>query len=142
MGFDLPTGATLGSLVKEKNWNTQEIVIGGWRQGDGGRSGSVGALLMGIPGEGAWTSSDGWALGSPTKNSRCSSARLRRCRASGHLSTSGCGADAKNVTFVRPTLVGEVRYGEWTSDGRLRQPSWRGLRPDKKPESQLGVKEV
>jgi bifunctional non-homologous end joining protein LigD len=42
--------------------------------------------------------------------------------------------DAKGVTFVAPTLVGEVRYSEWTSDGRLRQPSWRGLRPDKTPE--------
>jgi ATP-dependent DNA ligase len=42
--------------------------------------------------------------------------------------------DAKGVTFVRPELVGEVRYSERTSDGRLRQPSWRGLRPDKKPE--------
>jgi ATP-dependent DNA ligase len=41
--------------------------------------------------------------------------------------------DAKGVTFVKPTLVGEVRYSEWTSDGRLRQPSWRGLRPDKDP---------
>jgi ATP-dependent DNA ligase len=42
--------------------------------------------------------------------------------------------DAKGVTFVRPELVGEVRYSERTSDGRLRQPSWRGLRPDKEPE--------
>jgi bifunctional non-homologous end joining protein LigD len=32
-----------------------------------------------------------------------------------------------------PELVGEVRYSEWTSDGRLRHPSWRGLRPDKQP---------
>ena len=37
------------------------------------------------------------------------------------------------MTFVRPELVGEVRYSERTSDGRLRQPSWRGLRPDKEP---------
>ena len=42
--------------------------------------------------------------------------------------------DRKGVTFVRPELVGEVRYSERTSDGRLRQPSWRGLRPDKKPD--------
>jgi ATP-dependent DNA ligase len=42
--------------------------------------------------------------------------------------------DAKGVTFVRPELVGEVRYSERTSDGRLRQPSWRGLRLDKEPE--------
>ena len=42
--------------------------------------------------------------------------------------------DAKGVTFVRPELVGEVRYSERTSDDRLRQPSWRGLRPDKTPD--------
>jgi ATP-dependent DNA ligase len=44
------------------------------------------------------------------------------------------GLDAKGVTFVRPELVGEVRYSERTSDGRLRQPSWRGMRPDKSPD--------
>ena len=37
--------------------------------------------------------------------------------------------EAMDVTYVRPELVGEVRYGEMTSDGRLRHPSWRGLRP-------------
>ncbi|EUA57634.1 ATP dependent DNA ligase family protein [Mycobacterium intracellulare 1956] len=35
------------------------------------------------------------------------------------------------MTYVRPELVGEVRYSEWTPDDRLRQSSWRGLRPDK-----------
>ena len=33
--------------------------------------------------------------------------------------------------FVRPTIVGEVQFAEWTNDGNLRQPSWRGLRSDK-----------
>jgi len=32
---------------------------------------------------------------------------------------------------VTGTLVGEVEFAEWTSTGRLRQPSWRGWRPDK-----------
>ena len=35
--------------------------------------------------------------------------------------------------FVRPVLVGEVQYTEWTHDGHLRHPSWRGLRADKEP---------
>jgi bifunctional non-homologous end joining protein LigD len=35
--------------------------------------------------------------------------------------------------WVRPELVGEVVFGEWTRDNRLRHPSWRGLRPDKAP---------
>ena len=30
--------------------------------------------------------------------------------------------------FVRPEIVGEVQFAEWTNDGHLRQPSWRGLR--------------
>ena len=42
--------------------------------------------------------------------------------------------ELKGVTFVRPELVGEVRYGEQTPEGRLRLPSWRGLRPDKEPD--------
>jgi bifunctional non-homologous end joining protein LigD len=38
------------------------------------------------------------------------------------------------VTFVQPVLAGEVRFNEWTPENRLRQPSSRGLRPDKKPD--------
>ena len=41
---------------------------------------------------------------------------------------SGC---AGTRTGCAPTLVGEVEFAEWTPTGRLRQPSWRGLRPDK-----------
>ena len=40
------------SWVKDKHWNTQEVVIGGWRAGEGGRTSGIGALLMGIPGVG------------------------------------------------------------------------------------------
>ena len=43
-------------------------------------------------------------------------------------------ADAGTAHFVRPELVGEVEFGEWTTAGRLRQPTWRGLRPDKAPD--------
>jgi bifunctional non-homologous end joining protein LigD len=35
---------------------------------------------------------------------------------------------------VTPKLVGEVAFTEWTPDGLLRHPSWRGLRPDKSPQ--------
>jgi ATP-dependent DNA ligase len=35
---------------------------------------------------------------------------------------------------VEPRLVGEVSYSMWTQDDRLRNPSWRGLRHDIKPE--------
>ena len=44
-------GRRSSSWIKEKHWNTQEVVIGGWRAGEGGRSSGIGALLMGIPSE-------------------------------------------------------------------------------------------
>jgi bifunctional non-homologous end joining protein LigD len=42
-------------------------------------------------------------------------------------------AEARDARWVTPRLVGEVAYTEWTPEGRIRHPSWRGLRPDKSP---------
>ncbi|WP_405167832.1 hypothetical protein OG203_11320 [Nocardia sp. NBC_01499] len=42
-------------------------------------------------------------------------------------------ADVKDAVYVDPRVVGEVSFTEWTSDGRLRHPIWRGLRPGKAP---------
>jgi len=120
--------------IKHKLWNTQEVVIGGWRVGTGGRSSGIGALLLGIP------SDDGLRfvgrVGTGFTESELS--RLKETLAPLHADESPFDAalstqDAMGATYVRPVLVGEVRYGEWTSDGRMRHPSWRGLRPDKQP---------
>ncbi|OKI36658.1 hypothetical protein A6A25_21595 [Saccharothrix sp. CB00851] len=40
---------------------------------------------------------------------------------------------ARGARWVRPELVGEVAFRQWTADGRLRFPTWRGLRPDRVP---------
>jgi bifunctional non-homologous end joining protein LigD len=39
----------------------------------------------------------------------------------------------RGVQWIEPLFVGEVTYRNWTPDGRLRHPSWRGLRPDLEP---------
>jgi bifunctional non-homologous end joining protein LigD len=39
----------------------------------------------------------------------------------------------KDATWVKPKLVAEMTYAEWTADGKLRQPAFLGLRHDKKP---------
>ena len=44
------------------------------------------------------------------------------------------GVSKKGTHWVEPRLVAEVRYGNWTSDGVLRHPSFQGLREDKPPE--------
>jgi DNA ligase D-like protein (predicted ligase)/DNA ligase D-like protein (predicted polymerase)/DNA ligase D-like protein (predicted 3'-phosphoesterase) len=127
-------GRRSASWVKDKYWNTQEIVIGGWRAGEGGRSSGIGSLLMGIPGADGLRFVGRVGTGFTERDL----ANLKKTLAPLHTNESPFDArlstqDAKGVTFVKPTLVGEVRYSEWTSDGRLRQPSWRGLRPDKEP---------
>src|SRR5262249_58203843 len=38
-----------------------------------------------------------------------------------------------HVHWVRPALVAEIAFGEWTQNGLLRQPRFEGLRPGKKP---------
>lgn len=122
------------SWVKDKYWKTQEVVIGGWRAGEGGRTSGIGSLLTGIPANGGLHFAGRVGTGFTERNL----ASLKKTLAPLQTDESPFDAplptrDAKGVTFVEPALVGEVRYSEWTSDGRLRQPSWRGLRPDKKP---------
>ncbi len=120
--------------IKDKNWNTQEAVIGGWRKGEGGRSSGIGALLLGIPEDGGLRFIGRVGTGFTEKDL----AALKATLAPLHTDTSPFRpalprTEARDVIYVRPELVGEVRYGEMTSDGRLRHPSWRGLRPDKCP---------
>ncbi len=128
-------GRRSSSWIKDKIWNTQEVVIGGWREGTGGRSSGLGALMLGIPGEDGLQFVGRVGTGFSDKEL----AALKKTLAPLHTDESPfaarlTGPDARGVTFVRPKLVGEVRYSERTSDGRLRQPSWRGLRSDKTPD--------
>jgi bifunctional non-homologous end joining protein LigD len=122
------------SWIKDKIWNTQEVVIGGWRQGEGGRSSGIGALMLGIPEDGGLHFAGRVGTGFTEKELTKLKGMLEPLHTGeSPFNTRLPTQDAKGVTFVRPELVGEVRYSERTADGRLRQPSWRGLRPDKAP---------
>ena len=128
-------GRRSSSWIKDKLWLTQEVIIGGWRAGEGGRTSGIGALLVGVPDDDGLSFAGRVGTGFTDKDL----AKLKKTLAPLHTDESPftsrlTGPDAKGVTYVRPELVGEVRYSERTSDGRLRQPSWRGLRPDKSPD--------
>ncbi|HEU0189933.1 MAG TPA: non-homologous end-joining DNA ligase [Mycobacterium sp.] len=125
-------GHRSAAWVKQKHWKTQEVLIVGWRAGEGGRGGGVGSLLMGIPAGGKLRFVGRVGSGF----TELDLARLKKLLAPLRVDESPFDAplskpDAQHAAFVRPTLVAEVRYSEQTADGRLRQPSWRGLRPDK-----------
>jgi bifunctional non-homologous end joining protein LigD len=128
-------GRRSAAWIKDKNWNTQEVVIGGWRRGEGGRASGIGALLIGVPAAGALRFAGRVGTGFTDSDL----AHLKTVLAPLHTDVSPFEgplprAELTGVTFVRPELVGEVRYGERTADGRLRHPSWRGLRPDKRAD--------
>ncbi|HEY5858262.1 MAG TPA: ATP-dependent DNA ligase [Aldersonia sp.] len=121
--------------VKAKNWNTQEVVLGGWKRGQGGRRGRIGSLLMGIPDE------DGSLRYVGKVGTGFSEAVLDRLgemldplrRDVSPFADEVPAAERKEAVWVEPRYVGEVRFMDWTGPGRLRHPAWRGLREDKKP---------
>jgi bifunctional non-homologous end joining protein LigD len=47
---------------------------------------------------------------------------------------AGIAEPPRHVHWVEPRLVGQIEYSEWTRDGMLRQPSFLGLREDRRPE--------
>jgi bifunctional non-homologous end joining protein LigD len=117
--------------VKVKNALRQEFVVGGWQPGEGGRTGSIGSLLVGYydAGELHYAGKVGSGL------SGASIAELQRLfeRCQRDSSPFDSGRVPKGVHFVEPVLVVEVRFTEWTSAGNIRQPTFLGVRPDKDP---------
>ncbi|MGV0624769.1 ATP-dependent DNA ligase [Mycolicibacter minnesotensis] len=128
-------GRRSSTWVKAKHWRTQEIVIGGWRAGEGARGGGIGALLMGIPDAGGLRYVGRVGTGFTDRALAALTKTLLPLRSDeSPFQAPLPRTDAQGATFVEPRLVGEVRFSEWTPDGRMRQSSWRGLRPDKEPE--------
>lgn len=124
-------GRRSDSWVKIKHHRAQEVVIGGWRPGKGRRAGGVGSLLLGIPEEDGLRYVGRVGTGFKDRELREIAERLATRRLATTPFVDVPRADAADAHWVKPDLVGEVEFGEWTSTGRLRQPSWRGWRPDK-----------
>jgi bifunctional non-homologous end joining protein LigD len=123
------------SWRKVKNFRTQSVVIGGWAAGQGHLEGDLGALLLGIPGGGGLDFVGRVGTGFDAAERAILRQRLSGLtRTTSPFASSLSRAEFAGVTWVEPRLVGEVRFTEWTRAGRLRQPSWRGLRPDPRPE--------
>lgn len=125
-------GLRSSQWIKVKNFRTQEAVVGGWTEGKGERTGSLGALLLGIPTENGLVYIGKVGTGfSEVARKDLLDALVPLAQDETPFTMRLSPAETVLAHFVRPELVGEVQYSEWTSDGRLRHPSWRGLRPDK-----------
>jgi bifunctional non-homologous end joining protein LigD len=120
---------------KIKLTNTQDCVILGWTPGQGGRSGTFGALLVGayVEGKLLWIGQVGTGFTHATLERLMAALQpLVRKTAPGDDREL---AAVKGATFVEPQLVCEVEYLEITkSTHKMRAPSFKGLRDDKVPE--------
>ncbi len=116
--------------VKVKCSYRQEFVIGGFTEPEGART-DFGALLVGIHDRksGKLLYAGNVGTGFDAKLLRQLGARMRKLAR--EKSPFADLARAPHVTWIEPQLVGEVRFSEWTRDGRLRHPSFQGLREDK-----------
>jgi bifunctional non-homologous end joining protein LigD len=120
--------------LKVKNIRTQEVVIGGWKPGEGRRHGTIGSLLLGVPGPNGLDYVGHVGTGFTDKMLHDLALDLKTlARDKAPFAVDVPRAQAKDARWVAPELVGEVAFTEWTKDGRLRHPAWRGLRPDKSP---------
>jgi bifunctional non-homologous end joining protein LigD len=125
-------GRRSSGWVKVKNIGSTDVVIGGWLEGEGGRSGRLGALVIGIPDE------EGVLRYAGRVGTGFTEAELGRVgRLLADLATDAspfAGRQPPKLThFVEPRLVARVDFTERTNAGTLRQPSYKGLRDDVAP---------
>jgi bifunctional non-homologous end joining protein LigD len=125
-------GRRTSGWIKVKNVCLQDVVIGGWTPGEGGRSSSLGALAVGVMDDGRLVYVGKVGTGFTERTLAMLGREL------GPLRRPDSPFDGrqppKGTVFVEPRLVASVEFREWTKSGTLRAPSFKGLRPDKDPQ--------
>ena len=118
--------------LKLKCVNEQEFVIVGWTDPRGARSG-LGALLVGYHEDGELRFAGKVGTGFGQRELDMLSGRLGRLERATAPVADAKAIPMKGVHWVRPQLVAQVGFSEWTPDGKLRHPRYLGLRDDKAP---------
>jgi bifunctional non-homologous end joining protein LigD len=127
-------GKRTGSWRKVKNLRRQEVVIGGWKPGEGERAGMFGSLLMGVQGLAGLEYAGHVGTGFNQEALRMLAQRLAPLRrATSPFASAVPPEHARPAVWVEPVLVIEVTFTGWTQAGRMRATSYRGLRTDKDP---------
>jgi len=137
-------GRRTGAWIKLKPQPQQEFVIGGYTDPAGSRA-HFGALLVGYRNRGRlrFAGKVGAGFDEPSLTSlhrRFRALEIASCPFFGvsrhrrDLMAAGVTAyDLKHTHWIKPSLVCQVKFSEWTREGKLRQPVFLGLRDDKKP---------
>ncbi len=125
-------GERTGDWVKVKCIRRQEMVIGGYTEPQGSRVG-FGALLLGVNEGGRLRYAGKVGTGfNESMLAQIHKLLAKRRQDASPFVNPPRGYEAKGVHWVKPDLVAEIAFTEWSNDGALRHPSFQGLRTDKK----------
>ena len=124
-------GRRSGAWIKVRNVCRQDVVIGGYAPGEGGRSGYLGALAVGYYEDGALRYAGKVGTGFTERMLATLSRELEPLRRD--QSPFDGRQPPKGTVFVEPRLVADVEFREWTTSATMRAPSFKGLRPDVDP---------
>ena len=127
------TGKRTPDWIKLKLVRAQEFVIGGWTEPRGTRS-YFGALLLGVHRDGALEYVGHTGTGFDERELRKVSALLKPLETDRPPFKTRPRPN-QPAHWVEPKLVAEVKFTEWTDDGRLRHPTYLGLRDDIDPRA-------
>jgi bifunctional non-homologous end joining protein LigD len=120
--------------IKIKVRDRQEFVIGGWQPGAGQRTGQIGSLLVGYYHDGELRYAGKVGTGFKARDlSQLGHLLGERAVPTPPFTPPPPPLIARTAHWVRPDLVAEITFGEWTSEGILRHASYLGLRSDKEP---------
>ncbi|MGA2009226.1 MAG: DNA ligase D [Solirubrobacteraceae bacterium] len=128
-------GRRTGAWIKIKHTRRQELVIAGWLPGEGRRTDRIGALLMGywaeaVDGRRALRYAGRVGTGFTEATLGLLARRLAPLRTDRRPFDTAPRLP-RTAVFVKPELVAEVEFREWTAEGVMRAPSFKGLRDDK-----------
>jgi bifunctional non-homologous end joining protein LigD len=126
-------GARSRNWVKVKTVQAQEFVVGGYKKGEGARSKSFGALAIGYYEDGELHYAGNVGSGFNDHTLGVVFKRLQELTVDKPPFTDAQRVEGKPA-WVKPEIVVEVKFAEWTKDGRLRAPVFLGVRTDIDPK--------
>lgn len=117
--------------IKTKCLSRQEFVVVGFTEPSGSRTG-LGALLLGVYEGDALTYCGKVGTGFSAATLQSLRSKLQALKIiKPSLVNAPRGAEARGVHWIKPSVVAEVAFTEWTDEGSIRHPSFQGLRDDK-----------
>lgn len=123
-------GARTTNWRKVKIRLQQEFVVGGWLAGQGSLEDGIGSLVLGV-----WQGTE-LVVAGLAGSGLDDDARRQLTEAMVERPTppfASVPRFPRQPTWVEPTLVAEIEFGDWPTDGMLRHPVYLGLRDDKDP---------